>query len=320
METTSLALLDLLERILGRGTRKSRGNYQFVCPFHVSNPPGKKKLEVNLETSQWSCFVCRDINKAKGKKISTLLKKIDVPQEYLDELKIIRPNEKIQSSTSELNKAILPKEFISLNCFKSKDKLEIIKYNQVSAFLKGRGVSGEDILKYNLGFCIEGNYADRVIVPSYDAKGKLNYFIARDFTNNLPEKYKNPNVSVKDVIGFELYINWNAPIILVEGVFDALTIKRNVIPLFGKVIHEPLMKKIMESKVNRIYICLDNDAQREALRYVEQLMSYGKEVYLIELIGKDANEIGQEEFFNQIENISPMNFQSLLYKKLTKND
>jgi hypothetical protein len=45
-------------------------------------------------------------------------------------------------------------------------------------------------------------------------------------------------------------------------------------------------------------------------------MSYGKEVYLVELDGKDANEIGFERFLNIIENTEPLNFQSLLTKKL----
>ncbi len=103
---------------------------------------------------------------------------------------------------------------------------------------------------------------------------------------------------------------------LVEGMFDALTIKRNVIPLFGKIIHEKLMKKLVASSVNRIYIALDPDAIKNALKYCEQLMAYGKEIYLVELTGKDANEIGFEQFLNTIENTQPLNFQSLLMKKL----
>jgi hypothetical protein len=313
---TTLALLNLLERLLGKGTRKSRGNYQFVCPFHVSNPPGKKKLEVNLETGQWGCFVCRNINGAKGQKVSTLLKKMEAPAEFFHELKIISPNDTVSNHRHEYDNAVLPKEFIQLYNHNPEGKLGTIKYNQATVFLQNRGITEEDIIKYNIGYCTEGNYADRIIIPSYDKNGNLNYFVARDFTNNLPEKYKNPGVSSKDIIALELFINWNAPIILVEGMFDAMTIKRNVIPLLGKVIHPPLMKKIMESKVNRIYICLDNDAQKEAMQYVEQLMGYGKEIYLVELDGKDANEVGFEAFFNLIEDVEPMTFQSLMSKKL----
>ena len=67
---------------------------------------------------------------------------------------------------------------------------------------------------------------------------------------------------------------------------------------------------------DRIYIALDPDAIKNAFKYCEELMSYGKEVYLVELDGKDANEIGFERFLNIIENTEPLNFQSLLTKKL----
>jgi len=123
-------------------------------------------------------------------------------------------------------------------------------------------------------------------------------------------------MSVKDIIGFELYINWNAPIILCEGMFDALTIKRNVIPLFGKVLHQKLMTKLVKSEVDKIYIALDKDAIKDALKHCEKLMSYGKQVYLVEMEGKDANEIGFKNFLNTIENTYPLTFQGLLAKKL----
>ena len=41
-------------------------------------------------------------------------------------------------------------------------------------------------------------YDNRIIIPSYDSDGKLNYFVGRDIDNS-KLKYKNPPVS-KDVI------------------------------------------------------------------------------------------------------------------------
>jgi hypothetical protein len=98
--------------------------------------------------------------------------------------------------------------------------------------------------------------------------------------------------------------------------FDALTIKRNVIPLFGKTISEALMKKIVGSQVQKVYIALDNDALKEAIKHCERLLSFGKEVYLVELGGKDASEIGFERFLENIEATPPLNFTSLITKKL----
>jgi len=310
MENT--ALLFLIESVLGKGQSTSKGNYAFKCPFCTHH---KNKLEINLNTTSkrenfWHCWVCG----AKGKTLLTLFKKIKTPDNKISDLNILivptKKEEHIPISAIEL-----PKEFISLS-HSIEDKVAQIEAKHALRFLKKRNISSDDIIKYNIGFCKEGKYEYRVIVPSYDEQGKLNYFIARDYKEPSLQKYKNPPASAKDVIGFELYINWDAPIILVEGIFDALTIKRNVIPLFGKVIHGKLMEKLVKSSVDRIYIVLDNDARRDALKQAEMLMSYGKEVYIVEMEGKDANEIGFEQFFKTIEQTYPLNLQSLIEKKL----
>jgi DNA primase len=310
MENT--ALLFLLESVLGKGQSTSKGNYAFKCPFCTHH---KNKLEINLNTTSkrenfWHCWICN----AKGKTLLSLFKKIKAPDNKINELNVLivpaRKEEHISPSALEL-----PKEFIPL-FLPIEDKLSQIEAKHALRFLKKRNITLDDIIKYNIGFCKEGKYENRVIIPSYDEYSKLNYFIARDYKEPSLQKYKNPPVSAKEIIGFELYINWDAPIILVEGMFDALTIKRNVIPLFGKVIHGKLMEKLVKSSVDRIYIALDNDARKDALKQAEMLMSFGKEVYLVEMEGKDANEIGFEEFFKTIEQTFPLNLQSLIEKKL----
>ncbi len=227
----------------------------------------------------------------------------------VDDVKIPGMGIAVHGQDLSVNSAVVP---VGLKLAEIQDGYWFrIEAKHALKFLKKRGITQNDIIKYNIGFCKEGKYEYRVIIPSYDSLGKLNYFIARDYKEPSLRKYKNPPASAKDVIGWELYINWDAPIILVEGIFDALTIKRNVIPLFGKVLHDKLMKKLVESSVNRIYIALDADARKDALKQAEQLMSYGKEVYLVEMEGKDANEIGFEQFLNTIEQTKPLNLQSL---------
>jgi DNA primase len=306
------ALLVLLESVLGASHKTSRGNHAFKCPFCQHH---KNKLEINVVTNEksenpWHCWVCE----AKGKTIRSLFKSIKVPANKVAELNmIVVPGKK--EFKQHLDVISLPKEFISLINIDKLDKVTSLEARRALRFLKKRGITQEDIVKYNIGFCYDGPYKNRVIIPSYDETGSVNYFIARAFIDEMT-KYKNPPTDAKLAIGLELFINWDAPIILLEGMFDALTVKRNVIPLFGKIIHEKLLAKLVRSTVNRIYIALDPDAIKNALKHAEMLMSYGKEVYLVELDGKDANEIGFERFLNTIEQSQPLTFQSLLTKKL----
>ena len=311
----SSILLHLLESVLGKGISKSKGNVAFVCPFHTSNPPGKKNFEIDLDTNEkgenpFHCWGCD----ARGKTIKSLFKKLEVAPDKNNELKLIlRPGTKKQQEVLEQIK--LPEEYISLTDISHLSKLFQLEARRAIQYLKKRHITKDDILKYNIGFCEEGKYSGRIIIPSYDAKGKLNYFVARSFKEDVFPKYKNPPISSK-VIGLELFINWDAPIILVEGIFDALTIKRNVIPLFGKILNNALMEKLAESSVDKIYICLDPDAIKASIHYAERLMNMGKEVYLVEIDGKDINEIGYSRFLSILEKTKHLDFSKLMQLKL----
>jgi hypothetical protein len=99
--------------------------------------------------------------------------------------------------------------------------------------------------------------------------------------------------------------------------FDAITIKRNAIPLLGKNLQSKLMQRIVTSTVKKIYIALDKDAIKQALDFCEQLINEGKTVYLVELVDKDPNEIGFKNFTNLIQNTFPLTYSGLFEKKLS---
>ena len=154
-----------------------------------------------------------------------------------------------------------------------------------------------------------------IIIPSYDANGNLNYFTGRSFEKEPYIKYRNPEAS-RDIIPFELFINFDLPLVLCEGPFDAIAIKRNAIPLLGKNIQDSLMKKIVQSTVEKIYIALDTDAMKQAHKFAEYFINQGKEVYLVELKGKDPSEMGFKNFTKLIQNTLPISQYDLMEKKL----
>jgi len=302
-------LVNLVNSVLGAGKRTARGNQAYTCPFCHHHKP---KLEVNFTENKegnnpWNCWTCGK----KGKTVRSLFKQIQVDATYFQELSKLVKNvssEDIGTSTCILLE--LPKEF------KTFINNQDITARHALSYLKKRNISKTDILKHNIGYCPSGTYANMIVIPSYDCNGKLNYFTARSFEKDPYVKYRNPEVS-RDIIAFELFVNWDLPIILCEGPFDALAIKRNVIPLFGKNIQPSLMKKLVESKVQKIYIALDNDAMKQALGFCEQLLDIGKEVYLVELQGKDPSEMGFEHFTKLIQTVSPLTQYKLMEKKLS---
>jgi transcription elongation factor Elf1 len=302
-------LVNLVNSVLGSGKRTARGNQAYTCPFCHHYKP---KLEVNFTENKegnnpWNCWTCGK----RGKTVRSLFKQIQVDASYFQELSKLVKNVS-SDDIGEVKHILLelPKEFKTF--LNNQD----ITARHALSYLKKRNISKTDILKYNIGYCASGQYANMIVIPSYDCNGKLNYFTARSFEKDPYVKYRNPEVS-RDIIAFELFVNWDLPIILCEGPFDALAIKRNVIPLFGKNLQPSLMKKLVESKVQKIYIALDNDAMKQALGFCEQLLDIGKEVYLVELQGKDPSEMGFEHFTKLIQTVSSLTQYKLMEKKLS---
>ena len=241
----------------------------------------------------------------------SLFKAIDAPQDKINELRSLVGASRVITTTEKSGTIELPKEFKPLFQITEKDILG----RHALAYLKKRGISKHDILKYNIGYCEGGVYSKMIIIPSYSNEGKLNYFVARNFDSNSNVKYKNPPLS-KNIVPFEVFINWSSPLVLCEGPFDALAIKRNAIPLLGKHIQDNLMKQIVTSTVKQIYIALDKDAQKDAVKFAELLLNEGKEVYLVDLEDKDPSEMGFEKFTSLIQNTHPMSQYDLMAKKL----
>jgi hypothetical protein len=301
-------LVTLVDSVLGQGKSTSNGNYAYHCPFCHHHKP---KLEVNFTENKqghnpWHCWVCN----TRGKTIAGLFKKLSAPPEKIAEAKsYVKSGYEVEET---IIKTILklPEEFTPLYPTPSG-----ISAKHALFYLKKRNITIEDIIKYNIGYCEFGEYANMIIIPSYNANGELNFFVGRSFEKESFRKYKNPSVS-KDIIPFELFINWESPIVLCEGPFDAMAIKRNAIPLLGKHIQNNLMKKIVTSKVEQIYIALDKDAQKDALDFCEVFMNEGKEVHLIDMEDKDPSEMGFKSFLNLLHKSTPLTLSGLLSRKL----
>jgi DNA primase len=241
----------------------------------------------------------------------SLFKKLGVDKPRMVEMKGYFSNDRTKIEDVETERVFLPKEFISMT-----DNDKSLEYRHAAVYLKNRGINESDVRKYNIGYCKTGRYRNRVVIPSYDKNGQVNYFIARSFEKDPYQKYDAPSIQKTEIVGMEYFINWSVPIILCEGIFDAIAIKRNAVPLFGKSIPKALMLKLVESQVKTVYLALDKDALKEALTYSEQLINLGKEVYLIQLEGKDPSDLGFENMTKLLQQAKPLTFGEIILKKM----
>ena len=300
-------LLGAIENVLGKSHKRARDNHAFHCPFCNHRKP---KLEINMATNDegknfWECWVC----KTRGQSIYSLVKQLKLPKlEGQEVLKYVKKGKKYNYKNEEAVE--LPKEFQPLT---TATQSSIIA-NKIKKYLHERGFTKNDFIKYNVGYTTTGDYGGRIIIPSYSSSNRLNYFIGRTYENSY-FKYKNPQ-STKDIIFFENLINWNQPIILCEGVFDAIAIRRNAIPILGKSLSPSLIKKIITSNVKDIYIALDKDAQKDALEISEKLLNLGKRIFLVDLKEKDPSEMGFKAFTRHIQTAEELDLSGLMLHKM----
>ena len=299
-------LLSLLSVVIGNPGRNVRkeNEHIFFCPFCSHYKP---KLQVNLVSQFWHCWVCD----SKGRTLKQLFYKLNATPNQFIELTDIVGESYYYSEKSDIVEVIsLPNEYIPL----WKDGGNKIIRKHALLYLKKRNITNKDIIKYEIGFCEEGLYRNRIIIPSYDNNNKLNYFIARNFYKG-GMKYKNPPVS-KNVIMFENHINWNLPIVICEGAFDAIAIKRNVIPILGKTLPEALLEKMVNGGTNKVIIILDTDARKDALKMTEKLARYSIDSCLVKLTDKDPSEEGFDNMINYINNAKNIDLFSTIKMKL----
>ena len=276
----------------------------FYSPF-VSHY--KPKLQVNIVSQKWHCWV----SNRGGHSIYSLFKKINADSRYFTELKnLVFTPSKSEDNTESKIIVSLPREFLSLWTMNKS-----LYRNQAKSFLHKRGITDVDIKKYKIGFCDSGLYEGRIIIPSYDDKGLLNYFVGRSFVGE-KMKYKNPNVS-RDIVPFDWYVAWSKPIVLCEGVFDAISIRSNAIPMLSKKPSKNLLRKIFEKNVKTIYIALDDDAKKDAYDMSEFFRDFGIDCKVVKLpTDKDPNDLGWKKITTLIHSTESASFSDSIQAKL----
>ncbi len=304
--------LKILTSFLGPYTR-SGGEVLFSCPFCKHH---KKKLSVNIHKNVFKCWICD----ANGKSLSKLVRKFGNTDarfkwsKFEDRIEIGDFDNLFEDQKPELEVLInLPANFVSL----ANKSLPITAKGPLK-YLSERGITKKDILRWKIGYCSDGEYANRVIIPSFNKDGYVNYFVARSWIDEFP-RYKNPQAS-KNIIFNELFVDWTKPIILTEGVFDAVK-AGNAIPLLGSTMKEN--SKVFQEIVKReipVYLALDPDAQKKQDWITEMLLSYDVPVYSVDVSGyKDVGEMEPEVFQDRLSKATFIDQTNYLLTKMLRS-
>lgn len=283
-------LVDILDSFLGESKNglSDSSQIQYCCPACAEDDnvesDGKFNLEINLFRNKFRCWKCEIENNMSGK-LSTLLKRYGdsyLLNKYRNQISEIKKSKEYEFNFIENNISFEEDEDLTI---KLPNKTYDFKFDGnkrehlALEYLNNRGIDEFIIkkfdLKYTDNFCENKNYKNRIIIPSYDKYGLLNYYTGRDYTDKSFRKYYNyENSNRKSLVFNEKYINWDSDIVLVEGPTDHLVIP-NSIPLLGKSINSDyyLFECIIKNSTQNIIIFLDDDATKDAIEICNRLSS-----------------------------------------------
>lgn len=280
---------------------------QVNCPkcqdkLGLDSPDGKFNLEINTSKRVFQCWKCDpQFSGSLGKLIRLQGSAIDY-ELYKSMASSFNDYQSEEEDDESFTPLFLPYKFIPFSEMDktNEDHLEAHRY-----LILERGLTNEIINKFRLGFCVEGKYRKRIIIPSYDKNGRVNYFVARSYIGH-KKPYDNPKQN-KNLIFNEYFINFDSLVFLAEGVFEMFAIP-NTTPMLGKKISENLFFKLKEKKPDLI-IALDPDATKEEIMLYELLKNaYGEESDRVRVLGlkggMDIDELrrlkGKEEIIKYL--------------------
>lgn len=293
-------LYNILAVFLGEskgGYDERNFQYQFPCPRCIEKDgygeSHKYNLEVNLQKQVFQCWKCAssgdDEMKGTIVKLIKLYGNDKLLEEYKSIIHSIRESDLYKFNFNEkdfnIDTSIIEKEELKFPpSYKRFKKNERNNYGALR-YLKNRGIGWDIIDKYQIGYTEKetenrkGSF--RVIIPSYNAIGELNYWVGRDYLPPSKKyatrlKYDNPKVEKKNIIFNEEKIQWDADITLVEGPFDHIVVP-NSIPLLGKALNKDYkLYWDLISKANaHINIFLDGDAYN-TVKEIYRLLNHGR--------------------------------------------
>lgn len=303
-----------IERLFGSGSIGRDGEDISVrCPICAPADHKKKKLCIRIKDDLTHCWVCG----YSSRTMTPLIRKFfgnELVSEYVRTFNI--QSNGTDDTFEEAQKLELPKDFRLIATHTPKD-LDAIT---AKAYLRSRGLSDLDLWRFKFGLSNEPTWMGRVIMPSFSAKGELNYYTGRSFGFTKGPKYENPKANRLEVIFNEININWSEPVVLCEGPFDIPSCGDNATCLLGSELStsSALFTKIIEAKC-KVVLALDSDVRTTKVpKIAKRLTEYDVQVSIVELNGaKDPGDLSREQMKSFINDAKPYDWLSELSGRMS---
>lgn len=317
MSSTTSEKIAFVQRVFGR-VNIYRDNIEVWCPFCAPKDKNHRKLTIKLDGWLNHCWVCDH----KAGSLIPLIKQFGSRSdlnEYIEKFapELIR-RARIEVEADKAQEVELPRDFRLLTqakSFRDPDVRAILKY-----LVTDRGFTQRDLWLHKLGYSNESRWRRRVIVPSFDASGRVNCFTARAVDKcKYSERYDGPPVDRRQIVWNEINVDWLKPVVICEGPFDAVKCGDNAIPLCGSTLNSrSLLFNMLTLHASKVFLALDPDAKfKKTLKMAKLLSQYCVETHIVDVQPfKDPGEMTREQFREALERAVKFDWRFSLSEKL----
>ena len=301
--------IKLIESAFGSGHLETdEKNIHVSCPECKDSRKDKKKLYISLETGWYNCWVCN----ISGKKVSYLFRKY--ASKYYNQCQLVFGSDQLYHTVPEPEAVVeFPDDSKLVANFSSDpDARDIYSY------LRKRGLSRLDMLRWRVCFSSEFLYRRKAIFPSFDAEGKINYFVARSI-DETKFKYNNAKVPKSGIVFNEIDMDWSQPVILVEGVFDAVKCPDNTAIALGSTLpkNSLLYHRLVKNQCS-VVVCFDEDAEGKSHDVCKKLKKAGCRVYKVSPKGCDLGDRSKSGALSLIGSAVPWTEEARISHKISR--
>tara|TARA_A100001015_G_scaffold300735_1_gene386596 strand:+ start:4519 stop:5460 length:942 start_codon:yes stop_codon:yes gene_type:complete len=257
------------------------------CPY--CGKPGKSKMCIIVETDVYHCWVCDE----KGRGLGKLIKKV-APQKLSEYNEFYRSTKSSEQKTEQQeNPIVLPEDFTLLASgnYLDPDGKQVLRY------ALSRGFTRQKLWKFRVGYSKDFAWRRRLIMPSFDEDGNLNFVTGRAIDSDNNFRYKNETAPRNTVVYNELDVDFTKPIVLVEGPLDLIKVNTNSTCLLGSSLNPEsrLFHKIAKNKTP-VVLLLDPDVKKKVFRIADLLANFSINVKInFPPEGKDINDLEEAE-------------------------
>lgn len=264
----------LMREARDSSTGWSRANCPF-CPKLLGKIDRKQALAINMTNGAFVCFRCGTTGRMRD-----------------DEYK------RVEAKPEEHHELGAPEGYV---CLTTPDGEASLSAEPAREYLRSRKLTRAAVTAGKVGACLSGRYEGRVIVPVLGSEDEWLGWVGRVWFKGAARAYSYPRGMQRGQVLYNhsaLLVETDEPVLVVEGVFDALAYWPHAVAVLGKPSETQVYA--LASARRPVVVVMDGDAWMEGYTLGLKLRVEGQRAGSVKLAPRiDPDEVPHQWLWEQ---------------------